>query len=459
MESGYTDTDGNPLYDTYIELKDADGYQLASMRITGRLVDSRIPAAADTTSGYYLSASSVGFTVDGKFRANPIKIDASSYKSTGRHITADLESTLNISCPSDDDTERCQDAYNNNLAAFEGSDFTTVYHEVTGTGVTGGAGAEPEQQRKEISHPDFDDGTGNSLGNAAPYGGYQDRYVAFSDRPGETDTLRLFQTGVFFTGTRGILYGSDYANDLFVIPGANELNDYAKEHRLPDSESIKDGDAFYSTVVYGGAGNNFLRAGKDGKYQGDLFAEGIGFAYVDADHRSHVEIKVIDEAQDPNLSNTFQPGEQRKDSMRDPLNFVWVDGAGESVLYDYGEDGVSNNEAYYQTLHNDYYRLDGNIRVSKPGDEDIVGSETLSNVTNLVGDDQGTIYGEREQAILDDMAGIGEDELEFDPGTQWMDEYGYAAEQDAEMDSFFEATFGDLNEFAVELSNPTNTAG
>jgi len=462
-ESRFTDSRGNPLYDTCIELKDSEGIIITSIRITGyETTVEGIPAAAlkGDGVGYFVAASSVGISFTGDQRASPIKFDASNYKSTCRHVinTPDnpnaLEDLLGTTSPNGGDP-RCDNAYNNTLAAFQNDadgsgNFTTHYNDVTGTTPSATDCAFPE-----LVHDVNDGSYGDS--SIPDYGTYQDRYFPDTKLTGDQDSLAMFQTGVFVSGLRGVLYGSNNGNDMFIIPGVNELSAYAEEHKLPDSEKTHKEDAFYTTVVYGGNGSNLIRAGKDKEYQGDLYADGISWGYIEATGDSTVQIKVTDEP-----TNEFTPEVIGSDTIvgedpkRDPFNFVCIDGARDSVLYDFGEAYTSKNAGYEKSLDNDYFRLSGRIKVSKPGDKDFVEYERF-NSTNL---DESNVeavtnmYGDLENLIWEDIAGIGAGDDEFDAGTKWIDlTGGPAAEQDALMDGFFEETFGDLNEFAVEMES------
>jgi len=455
-ESRFTDSRGNPLYDTCIELKDSEGIIITSIRITGYETEVNCPAAAQKTEGegFFVAASSVGISFTGDQRASPIKFDASNYVSTCRHVMSDLEAFLGTDSPNGGDP-RCDNAYNNTLAAFQNDadgsgNFTTHYNDVTGTTPSATDCAFPE-----LVHDVNDGSYGDS--SIPDYGTYQDRYFPDTKLTGDQDSLAMFQTGVFVSGLRGVLYGSNKGNDMFIIPGVNELSTYAEEHKLPDSEKTHKEDAFYTTVVYGGNGSNLIRAGKDKEYQGDLYADGISWGYIEATGDSTVQIKVTDEP-----TNEFTPEVIGSDTIvgedpkRDPFNFVCIDGARDSVLYDFGEAYTSKNAGYEKSLDNDYFRLSGRIKVSKPGDKDFVEYERF-NSTNL---DESNVeavtnmYGDLENLIWEDIAGIGAGDDEFDAGTTWTTlTGGPAAEQDALMDGFFEETFGDLNEFAVEMES------
>lgn len=462
-QSRYTDTESppNPLYDTYIKIMDADETTITSIRITGYKTSANIPAAAAIAEGgNFVAASSVGIAFTDDQRLNPLELDATGYKSTCRHVINTpenlnaLEELLGTSCPSDD--PKCKRAYDNTLAAFQNDpddvngDFTTYYNTTkNGDGTEDASKTEADWQ--PLIHKDEDS---NVMGPAAPYGLYQDRYIPTSITAGKEDSLATIPTGIF-THLSGIIRGTDY-NDMFIVPGVNELSAYAEEHKLPDSEKIRKGDASYSTVIYGGTGNNLVRAGKDKEYQGDLYADGVGWACIDATGDSTIQLKVTDEPIGDDADPA--PGEEREDPKRDPFNFVQITGAHDSVLYDLGETGTSNNAGYEPSLDNDYYSLSGNKFVSNIKDEDIVGHESFSS-TNLDTSDANavrTMYDAIATKISEDIAGIGAEDEEFDAGTKWVEQFGKDSEfgkLDAEMDSFFSEAFGDLGEFAIEMQS------
>lgn len=412
-----TGEDGVDLYNTYVEFLDADGVKIARIRFEGNFMSG--PAATMTSMGEFVADSTLGMSFNSDFRASPVIFDASQYVSTGRHIVDNLASKLGVTEP--DDT-RGATAFNENIGAFSGDTITTEYW-VPRSGSGGGGEWETE------THP-YD------------YASGYDSYVP--DLPGENDTLQSIQTGIIFEG-RGTITGTQY-NDIMIISDVNELSDYAKEHMPPNAEPIRSGDALYSTVVYGGGGNNVVIGGK-----GDLYARDVSFAWVEASHNDRVAISVIEESV---INDNYTPraGETLQDSTRDPKNFVWIDGAGESTLWDFGEGQESSNAGYYEGLRNDYYRLSGNISAGRVGDQDIEGYERLGTA-NQAPDAPGRnlAFDDRTAAIEEALLGYGLEDMEFDAPTNWMESYGYSAEQEAEMDQFFSDMFGDMSEFQIEM--------
>ncbi len=416
---GITASDGTKLWNTIVEFKDSEGTIIASMRIEGRFADG--PASTITTSGNYIAASSVGIGFFGANRASPIRFDASEYKSTGRHIVDDMADALDI-------TGNDHASFEENMAAFEGASFTTTYTAVAGTGTSS------TPTPTDVEH-DFDYGTGH------------ERYT--SELPGATDMLQSFRSGVFVTGLRGEFTGSQF-NDVFDIPDVNFTNDYIDEHTPEDAEKIKPEDPLYASVVDGGGGgNDFVRAGK-----GSLYAKNVTFAWVEACHDDSVMIKVrqqtytnLEENSDADAEDTIN---------NDPKNFVYVHGSGTTGLFDEGEGHTSQNEGFKAGYEgDDYYELSGEIMVSDPANHDVVGWEELSD-GNQAGEFSGE-WAEIETEIIaplnDAITGFGiEEDPEFDATTEWSNEYGFAAEQDAEMDTFFNDMFGDMNEFEVEMT-------
>jgi len=421
--SGLTTSDGGKLYHTVVKFKaeGAEGPVIATMRIEGYFGGG--PASAPTDQGSYVAASSVGIGFFGSNRTSPIIFDASGYESTGRHILSNFADSLGIG-------GKDGMAYDENKAAFEGASFTTKHLEITGEGENS------TSEWVDDSHS-FDYGDG-----------YSDRYTP--EQPGSKDSLLQFQSGVFTTGLRGELKGSQY-NDIFDVPDVNDLSDYAKEHLAEDAEPIRPSDPFYTTVVEGGGGNNVVRAGK-----GDLYARDVSFAWVEASSKDTVVISV------PTASILGKDDKESETSIadtknNDPKNFVYVNGAGSSYLYDDGENWTSKEKAFAEGYKgDDYYDLSGKVKVSKPDDTDIVGKNL--NSANMA-DDFTTFWSNEVEEVktqLEDvLAGNNEEDEEFDAGTKWEEEFGYAAEQDAEMDQFFNDMFGDLNEFQVEMTEMT----
>jgi hypothetical protein len=416
-EKVMTGDDGVDLYNTYIEFLDADGVKIARIRLEGDFMSG--PAAAVTSMGEYVAASTLGISFNSDRRASPVIFDASRYVSTGRHIIDNLASKLGVTEP---DNTRGAAAFNENINAFSGDSFDTEYF-VANEGSWGG-------------------GTWNTVSHSWDYSGGYDAYVP--DLPGENDTLQAFQTGIIFEG-RGTITGSQY-NDIFIVPDVNELSDYAKEHMPPNAEPYRSGDALYSTVIYGGGGNNIVKGGK-----GDLFARDISFAWVDASHNDTVAISVIEESV-INDNHTETTDGTHTDSKRDPKNFVRIEGAGHSILWDFGEQQESYNAGYVEGLHNDFYCLSGQINVGVVGDPDVVGYERLGTA-NQAEDANGRnmAFEDRKAAIEEALVGYGLEDEEFDAPTKWLEDYGYSAEQDAEMDEFFSSMFSDLSEFQVEM--------
>lgn len=420
--------DGKPLWNTYVEFLDAGGVKIARLRFEGSFGTG--PMSSTTAEGDFRASFGIGF--NGNYRCSDIIFDASRYQSTCRHIVDGLEGKLGLERPAGD----CK-AYDENLALFQGASFESTYATISGEGSDATLG-EPGT----IEHNDSD----GSFGDADPYGSYHDRYL--TEEPGDNESLQGFTTGVFVTGLRGILRGSDDA-DIFDIQEVNKTSESVEDYKLPNAEPVRKGDALYHTVVKGGGGMNILRARK-----GDLLARDISFAWVEASSKDSVAIDVVEDSTSPTVESSNDNGYKR-----DPKNFVWIDGAGESTLYNADEGEISKDAAVAEgkAFQNDYYKLSGRISASTPGDPDIVGV-TLTDSNQCGGADalnaaiDSVIQG--DVCLEDAIKGFYNDDSEFDAPTEWESIYGtggYAAEQDEEMDQFFNDMFGDLSEFQIEM--------
>lgn len=412
---GITASDGGKIYNTIVEFKDAEGTVLVSLRIEGRFMDG--PMATSTTSGSYWAASSAGIGFYGANRASPIIFDASGYHSTTRHIVSDLSSKLDI-------PNQSEAAFQENMALFEGADFTTTYWQIEGdkTSATG-------DWADSVHSLDYGDG-------------YSDTYIAEGTETTETDSFECFQTGVFVTGLRGSFTGSN-ANDVFDIPDVNFTNDYIEEHTPEGAEPIRPDDPLYTSTVDGNGGSNIVRSGK-----GSLLADEVSFVWADATRNDEVIIRESYKYLSHREAAGSSP-EVASKILADSKNYFNAGNAGNATLYNGSAEKEKSEDvgAFWDGYANDYY--EGFTAAADREDDDIQGVRP----SQAGGDDEfNGAWNDFDQGLQDAILGYGASDEEFDAPTQWQSEYGYAAEQDAEMDTFFGDMFGDLNEFDIEMT-------
>lgn len=412
---GITASDGGKIYNTIVELKDNEGTTLASFRIEGLFGEG--PASTSTTSGSYIAASSVGIGFYGANRSSPVIFDASGYQSTTRHIVSDLSSKLDI-------PNQSEAAFQENMAMFEGAEFTTTYWQVEGEGTS--------------STGDWADSV-----HTLDYGdGYSDAYISENTETTETDSFDCFQTGVFVTGLRGSFTGSN-SNDVFDIPDVNFTNDYIEEHTPDGAEPIRTDDPLYTSTVDGKGGSNIVRAGK-----GNLLADDVSFVWAEATRNDEVLVRESRNYRSYRSADSTDPTASAK-ILADNKNYFNVGNAGNASLFNgSSETGKSDDVGgFYEGYANDYY--EGFSAAADIEDEDIRGRKPSQCGKD---EDFTPVWNEFDDPLQDSILGYGASDEEFDAPTQWQTEYGYAAEQDAEMDTFFSDMFGDLNEFDIEMT-------
>ena len=444
---GITTVDGKPLYNTFVKFKDSEDRVIATIRIEGYASPTDIGAATQTTDGtYYVAASTLGIRFFGSDRVSVLKFDASGYESTGRHIVNDFANALGI------DAKKGTPAYDENAAAFEGESFATSYWKVTGAnGTDEPSGTDAADIAKNTGHWETVSHDYSASGTGQKYGDLNDVYM--TDDPGDTDMLQTLKTGVFVDGLRGSFTGSNF-NDIFKVADVNELSDYAKAHQPPGAEKIHTGNPLYSSYVDGRGGANALVAGT-----GDLFAEGINFASVDAGMDD--DIAIVENYDAFNTHKNDGSGLDDSSTLVDPKIFVRVKNAKTATLFqDQSENRSSKWDPGFFDGYNgdDYY--EGLTSASKPNDSDMAPGSSLQTADSFAGqsDAYTQIQTDLEAAI--NTNGVETDST-FDAKTEWENEHGKygdtttASQEEADMDAFFSSMFGDLNEFKVEMDQMT----
>ncbi|MFH1830960.1 MAG: hypothetical protein ABH871_09330 [Pseudomonadota bacterium] len=423
--------DGDPLYRHVVEFKNGEDL-ITRISIEGFETSKDLPVATDMDGGgKYVAASSVGIAFHGADSASPKEFDASGLISTGRHIVPSLAADLGISSPGDGG--QGDTSFGDNIGAFSERDFLTT--EWIGL------------EWKETSH-DLDN-----------YDGSNDRYLSPSDDSNGEGPYATFKTGVFITGIRGDIKGSSF-NDVIVTLGVNEYSDYANEHLPDDAKQIAKGDASYSNFVNANGGNDIVKAGR-----GDNYISEATFVWIN-DCKSQDENFIA-------LPDMPVPT-ALKDNVKTAPNqrtFVHVNG-GHSQIYNPVEYNIKNDanandedqvEANDGSYKDDWYEITGG------------GSAEFGNIND------GDLDYCQEQGAIAPASGNGFDKTFFenaksDPNAAWYDELtsvpdpdemdldidwdevmGAKTDLDAEMNSFFDQMFGDLNSFIGEYQEEQQT--
>jgi hypothetical protein len=420
VEVARTDS-GDPLYRTVVEYYN-DQTLISRISVEGCAASSDNPAAAMTSDGAYIAASSVGIAFHATDRASPVDFDATGLTSTGRHIYGDMVSKLDVSAPGDGG--RGDTAYNENIGAFTAADFSTEEWEEGGWTTT--------------TH-DLD-----------TYNGMNDRYISSEDdaTPGK-GPYSTFKTGVFIDGLRGDIKGSIY-NDVIVCPGVNEYSDYATEHLPEEAQKIQKGDAFYSNFVHAGSGNDIVVAGR-----GDNYIEEATFVWIkDSGSMDENFINLPD-------MPPYNPTDDNPDIAPNRKDYVHVTGGKNRIYnpheYSFADDQDAktpeeteiNNGSYLD----DYYDVAGGLaEFGNPFDDDVLNSAGLTS--------SGTFNGERLTDAKKDAQEEWYNELTAVPSAEdvetdvnWDEVMGAKTDLDSEMNGFFDEMFGDLNSFMGEYED------
>lgn len=404
-ESGYTDGNGNPLFNTIIELLSGDingADPIAGrIQIEGFETRSNLAAATPLSSGYYVAASSVGISINGEKRASPVQVDASQYNSTARHIVGNsvdqVASALGVSRPNDG--ANGDDAFDENLGAFaDGPEYT--------------------------------------------YNGTNDIYVSYDDKAGNDSAQLSNATGVFVRGIRGDITGTRY-NDLIMTDDVNSPNDYAKEHMPKNKKPIANDEAFYNNRVDMQNGNNVWIGGR-----GNNFVFGVTFAWVRESNRGDENYLTMQEVFPTN------EGTEAENRSKNPRLFAHSY-SGTTYLYNPEEQTPSDLEGETpeevkanaeKTNYDDYFDLRGNIQAYRPEDSDLV-QEANKAGPDLEGIQ--TAATEPMQKWLDALLRVKEpDEEMLEVSAEEID--GQKTILDDEMNSFFDTMFGEVEGFAEE---------
>ncbi len=414
VDSGYTATDGTKLYNHLIEFKSNTDI-LTRIVVEGFKADQGLPSAASTKSGdNYVAPSTVGISLHGQDRVNPLEINASSLNSTGRHLVPDLVTELELGDAASDG----EMAYNENVGNFTDKEHTTQYYEVND-----GSG-----DWKDKNH-------GWNSGDYA-YGDYNDRYLSKSENPGDNDTLMKFHSGIFISGVRGDITGTNN-NDVIETLGVGEYSSKYAEDHLPDNLSeIMKTDPFYYNRVNSDGGNDIVVCGA-----GDNYVIGATFVKIRGANRQDDNIIITPEIRNDKLTDDG--------GKRNPKCYIDVDGGNKTMIYNpiefdfsKGDGDTDDIEAWKGAHNDDYYNVDrGTVIFQKNNDEDISKSTGISAEP---GSDRSLMVEEANTSMaewydeLTKIPELNEDEV----GSSWDEVMGAKNDLDNEMNGFFEEMFG-----------------
>ncbi len=430
VEIGKTEA-GDPLYRHIVEFYN-DQTLITRMSIEGTEISGSHSAAVQSDLGNYVAASSVGVAFHGSNRASPLEFDASGFQSTSRHKVSDIASTLGLSRPNDDG--QGDDSFEDNVGAFSKDNFTTKQWV---------AGA-----WQDVSAP---------LGTYE--NGANDLYVAPVDDSNGEGPYATYKTGIFITGVRGDITGSNY-NDVIQTLGVNEYSDYATEHLPEDARQITKGDPSYSNFVNAGGGNDIVVAGRGDNYIaeatmvwvndcGSMDENFIALPDMPAPTTIKDNVKIA-----PN-QRTFVHGEGGHYMIYNPVEY--------NIKNDSDTDNPDQVEANDGSYKDDWYEvIGGSAEFGNPDDADLDYCQkqgAISPPANSLGfnrsffeDAKSDPYGE----WYDELTSVPDPE-EMDEDVDWDEVMGAKTELDAEMNSFFDEMFGDLNSFMGEYQDQQQT--
>ncbi|MFH0800675.1 MAG: hypothetical protein V2A66_10935 [Pseudomonadota bacterium] len=430
-DSGLKDNNDPPniLYNTIVEMKNNQTV-IARLQIEGFYTKGSIPTAATTAGGNYVAASSVGIGIYGSGRVDPVKVDASQYKSTGRHVVeGDVWTKMGIKKPGDNG--RGDAAHDENTGAFS------------------------------ADNSNYD------------YSSYHDVYVPISDKvdngdPTNSDpkkqALLSNRTGIFVQGLRGEITGTT-ANDVIWTTDVNVLSDDVKRDMPADHKAIKKDDAFYSNIVEAGKGNNIVVAGK-----GDNFIFNATLAWV-AGGSNDTNIITTPElyasGSDGKSTNAkgfvhVRGGKKNYIINPDETDTVRQQAVADAVTGDKGNKPDEARQAaamkkYQESYRNDYYEVvEGAAYYEDPEDPDIA----------IAGDGSAGLILKDALQARDEAQTKWENELykvpeadETQPVTDW-DGLKSTTDLATEMNSFFNEMFGEADDLfnTGETSSASTTA-
>lgn len=412
VPSGQVDQRGQPLFDTVVEYLH-DKRLVSRVRIEGFSVAAKIPPAAQLKDGsFYVAASSVGVGIDGSGRSSSIKIDASEYNSTSRHVVDDLARKLGIQKPGDGgDGDK---SFEENINAFSDSDSDYEY--------TSAGGQD-----------------------------YHDAYVPFDDKCEKKDRLSN-ATGVFIQGVRGDIMATKY-NNVVWSAGVNSPNDYAKEHLPKKIKPVEKGDADYSNSVDLQGGGNNIWVGN----RGDNFVFGATLAWVAESNSSDTNYLGMQEV-DPIFEGT-----EIEKPPKNPRLFVHAY-SGTTYLYNPheitpsvlpGEDPKEVEKKARAFVDDDYFDIRGSYNAFDPSDQDLV------NKSNGVGKqlDLAGMRSERARAMegwMDALLKVAEPDGTEVP-VDWGEIDGADKENQDELNAFFDEITAGADELLGEQQSPGET--
>lgn len=442
---GMTDKDGNPLYTTIIEFKN-DANVICRIQIEGFEPEAGTtnPCATETNIGdetkQFVSASTAGIAFHDADRASPLVVDASQYKSTGRHVFDPIQDdSFNII--QGPQNQRGTRAFVENMSAFSKQHS---YYEWNNAPPTQGGqtwGDAPKQK-------DFD-----SSSDPNCYGSFSDRYVSASESAhldqidkGCSDGPRNFQTyrtGIFLKGLRGEITGSQY-NDMIMTRGVNDYSEYAVNHLPKKLRELSQGDELYNNFIDGTGGNDVVIAG-----QGNNFIKNSTMVWIhdslsnDQNYVSFPETPTAsknsgNQKASPNQKNFFHSdGGSNVVAMPIEAN-ISEDTAGNNT-----NDATKNDGSY----EDDWYEvLSGSVEYGISGDTDLDVADsmhthnqafTATRVEDAIKD--------YKEGFLDAINEVPTQDEEAD-SINWDDVEGQQNELNSEMNSFFDEMFGENEE-------------
>ncbi|MBI4126053.1 MAG: hypothetical protein HY465_01020, partial [Deltaproteobacteria bacterium] len=476
IDEGTTD-DGTELkgHRVVFYATDTEGAPSRVLTLNIRGFDSGDPsyspgAALMSDGNYYVAPSSLGFRITGDgTRVSPVEVDASGYKSTGRHRyenLSDLAPQLDGAEPAqpggvaeviepdgddeDDDPERlgitpndrARHSWDDNLSLYTGD--VTYYHRYSRAETE--AAAEDEENEGPWDH--WWSGTQESRSYSYSEDGvvrYHDSFVSDDMEPGldsedddEGNPYSTYRSGVRIDGLRGILNGSRF-NDVIVVPEANQdfSNDEVLSGFLPrHRDQLKSTDPEYQTVIEAGGGNNAIIGGA-----GNYNISGATFLWLDLDDADTALI------QTPDTTATQDGG---IDTRRNPWTYLRVRGGQDVYVYNPDETATDDQtDTARYAAQNDFYDIERNAHYANPTDEDLSlqqrgGSTGSWHDTAFYSEDASRARGEITESInrIPDLA-----DQEAVAQEYWNEMGGPAAENEEEMDAFFGEMFGTIEEF------------
>jgi len=426
------------VYDQYIIFKNGTD-TISRIQITGFRTADPMPVATPLSNDVnFVAASSVGLGLVGDNQN--VRIDCGSMKSTARHVYSNMASDLGITHAANTDSER---AFDENIGFFSQKDWRTTYWDPV------------DEEWKNGHDPTFNEGT-------YQYGDYSDRYVSINDRPPDEEQYSAYQTGVFISGVRGDITGTEY-NDVIETCGANDMSDYERE-RLPDDQKVRrPGDPFYANRVVSGGGNDVVVAG-----QGDNFIDGATFVWIrnnTYEDNNYINFPLVDQVTgydaervgnqkcylhvEGGTNYVYNP-QEASDSLEAELLGLDTDGDDEADpegMADAIDEGLN---------HDDYYERTGSAEVlfANAQDKNI---EFTHNESYAGHDDKllGQTWSDEEiyQAAWEQALYSTPGEGDYDGEAQeYFDELlPSQSEIDEEMNGFFDEWFGDINSMMGEM--------